>query len=94
MGEHRALWLIAYDISSNRERSRVERVLRDWGFRIQKSVWLVATGRGGIKALVREIERISLLTGQVLLLRLMLGAAPLAVGRPFEDPDSGVAYVV
>lgn len=92
MTGHRSYWLVSYDISADRERSQVDRLLKGWGFRLQKSVWSVATGRSGIQRLKADLEHLNLETGQVLLFRLQSGEPPLAVGRPFEHIDNEVAY--
>lgn len=94
MTTHRSAWLVVYDITCNRERSQVDRILKGWGFRVQKSVWSVATGRAGIRRLQKELEALSIETGQVLLFRLFSEEIPLAVGRPFESRDADLAYIL
>lgn len=92
MTGHRSNWLVAYDISSDRERSRVDRVLKAWGFRVQKSVWTVLTGRAGIGRLHQELDGLKIETGQVLFFRLYGEEPPLAIGRPCENRDGELAY--
>jgi CRISPR-associated protein Cas2 len=87
-------YAVAYDLSDDRERSRVDKVLKGWGHRAQKSVFLVLTGRYGIRQLRAELEALALESGTVLILRLQNDVDPVAVGRPFDDPDAEIAYVV
>lgn len=91
---HRSFWLVAYDITSDHERAKVDRLLKGWGFRLQKSLWSVATGRPGIKRLADALEALGIQTGQVLIFRLESDQAPIAIGKAFENPDGGIAYFV
>jgi CRISPR-associated protein Cas2 len=87
-------YAVAYDLSDDRERSRVDKVLKGWGHRAQKSVFLVLTSRYGLKQLRAELEVLKLESGTVLILRLQNDVDPVAVGQPFADPDAEIAYVV
>lgn len=87
-------YAVAYDLSDDRERDRVDKLLQGWGHRAQKSVFLVLTSRYGLKALKAELEKLELESGTVLILRLQADVEPVAVGRPFADPDAEIAYVV
>ena len=87
-------WAVAYDISVNRERVRVEKVLRGWGHRVQKSVFLVTVSRGGMERLKVELERLKVQSGTILFMRLLSDHDPVAIGQPWIHPDAGAAYVV
>jgi CRISPR-associated protein Cas2 len=84
---------VVYDISNDRERRRVDKVLCGWGHRIQKSVFSVVTNRVGVQRLQIELGALELKSGSVLLLRLQAQTEILTLGQPFEDPDRKVAYV-
>jgi CRISPR-associated endonuclease Cas2 len=86
-------WVIAYDISVNKERSLIEKSLKGWGHRAQKSVFLVTTTRTGIHTLRSELNAHKIKSGTVLLLRLQASAKPIPIGEPWEHPDAGTAYV-
>lgn len=86
-------WAIAYDISADKERSRVEKTLKGWGHRVQKSVFLVTATRSGILALQRELNMHKIKSGTVLLLRLQANVHPVAIGAPWAHPDGGAAYI-
>jgi CRISPR-associated protein Cas2 len=87
-------YAVAYDLSDDRERSRVDKVLKGWGHRAQKSVFLVLTSRYGIRQLRGQLEALELASGTVLILRLQNAVEPIAIGQPFADPDAEIAYVV
>ena len=87
-------YAVAYDLSDDRERARVDKLLKGWGHRAQKSVFLILASRRGAQQLQARLEELKLQSGGVLMLRLQGGVAPIAIGRPFEDPDREIAYVV
>ncbi len=87
-------YAVVYDLSNDRERDRVDKVLKGWGHRAQKSVFLVLTSRYGIKQLRAQLEALALESGTVLILRLQAEVEPVAIGQPFADPDADIAYVV
>lgn len=86
-------WAICYDISQDKERSRIEKTLKGWGHRAQKSVFLVMTTRAGINTLKRELDKHEISSGTVLLFRMQGGVAPLVIGQQWEHPDDGMAYI-
>ena len=95
MGQERQQrFAIAYDLSSDRERRRVERYLKGWGHRIQKSVFMVTASRTGIERCRNEIDGFGILTGSVIFLRLQSQTEHYAAGKPFVDPDREVAYII
>jgi CRISPR-associated endonuclease Cas2 len=51
-------WVIAYDVTSNRIRSRVSKGLVKEGIRIQKSVFVVEASSEQVKQLVKELGRL------------------------------------
>ncbi len=48
-------WLIAYDISLNRRRSRVAKQLERAGLRVQKSVFIAELSRDELKKLMGQL---------------------------------------
>lgn len=86
-------WAVVYDISVDKERSRVEKTLKGWGHRAQKSVFLVTTTRSGIRTLERELGKVKPQSGTVLILRLQSGVQPVSIGQPWEHPDADIAYI-
>lgn len=45
------IYIVAYDISSNRRRTRVAKALQSWGYRIQKSVFQLRLDAAGLNAM-------------------------------------------
>lgn len=77
--------IVAYDVSSDRERAQVDRVLKGYGFRVQKSVFDVKTDQAGLRHLIDELSALSLKTGQALFYRLNQCTKVIAIG---ETPES------
>jgi CRISPR-associated protein Cas2 len=91
---HVQCFAVAYDLSDDRERARVDRVLKGWGHRVQKSVFMVRVPRRGVERLKTELERLDLKSGSVLFFRLQGHVPVLSIGREFVDRDAEIAYVV
>ena len=45
------IYIVAYDISSNRRRTRVAKALQSWGYRIQESVFQLRLDAAGLNAM-------------------------------------------
>lgn len=86
--------IVAYDITSDRERSRVDRLLKGYGFRVQKSVFEVFTDRTGLHRLTADLSALGLETGHALLYRLNQGARVMAVGTKAEALAEEAAFVI
>lgn len=59
------LCLIVYDISDNKERAKVDKVLHDYGFRVQKSVYECRLTRAAKKQLFNKLESLGIESGHV-----------------------------
>lgn len=59
------LYLIVYDISDNKERNKVDDVLHNFGFRVQKSVYECRLTRAGKKQLFGQLEKLQIQTGHI-----------------------------
>jgi CRISPR-associated protein Cas2 len=88
-------YVAAYDISDDRERTRVEKTLKGFGFRIQKSVFECRMKKGDREQLLAKLDRLNIKTGFVKLYRLDPQSKQIDVGelRP-EKVDADAAYVV
>jgi len=89
-----AMFAIAYDLSDDRERYRVDRVLRGFGFRVQKSVFECRLSRATRAALFRALETLDLKSGGVRCYRVYAVGGRDHFGRRSEDPDDEVIYAV
>ena len=89
-----AEYAICYDISNDRERSRVEKILKGYGFRAQKSVFECKLTRSGKTSLVTALSKLEIKTGSVKFYRVYGGAERVVVGQPAPSPDDGFAYTL
>jgi CRISPR-associated protein Cas2 len=87
-------YAVAYDISEDRERQRVEKLLLGYGFRVQKSVFECRMSRGMCERLITELTALNLETGYVYVYRLQSGAKRRTVGKAPAEIGAGPAYVV
>ena len=87
------LYAAVYDITDDKERRKVDRVLTGYGFRAQKSVFECRLGRGDKAQLTAQLTRLQLKTGTVKLYRVYAGVATVIIGQPSSGPDDEPAYV-
>ncbi len=88
------LYLCAYDISDDRERRRVDRLLSGYGFRRQKSLFLCRLTRAARRRLGAALKGLGLKTGFVLSAPLAGQARVETFGEAPPDPDAGDCYLV
>ncbi len=87
-------YLVAYDISEDKQRTRVAETLQDEGDRVQYSVFLCRLDRTELAQLIARLEPlINHDTDQILLLDLGPSDADLlatlrTIGRPWTPPTS------
>ncbi|MDI6809661.1 MAG: CRISPR-associated endonuclease Cas2 [Candidatus Eisenbacteria bacterium] len=88
-------YAVVYDISSDRERAKVDKLLKGFGFRIQKSVFECRLTKGGRKELIEKLERLKIKTGFVKVYRVEYTTGADVVGEK-KGPaiDEGNAYIV
>lgn len=89
-------YAVVYDITSDRERNKVAKVLKDFGFRIQKSVFECRLDRKNKDELIRRLERIEIKSGFVKVYRLEYQSKNLVVGEEAntDEIDKGSAFVI
>jgi len=87
------LYAVVYDITDDKERRKVDRVLTGFGFRVQKSVFECRMGRGDKALLTGQLTRLELKTGTVKMYRVYAGVATVVIGQPSSSPDDEPAYV-
>jgi len=85
--------LAAYDLSDDGERSRVDRVLRGYGFRVQWSVFECRLSRGERERLLGALRALDLKSGHVRLYRVYDGRPRIVGADPGPGPDDGTAYI-
>ncbi|MCI5224978.1 MAG: CRISPR-associated endonuclease Cas2 [Candidatus Electrothrix sp. AR4] len=87
-------YVIAYDISDQRERNRVSKVLTGYGFRVQKSVFECSLSPGGKAKMEAELEQLDLKSGYLYLYHLNKQAKRTDLGQAPPSLDSGFAFIV
>jgi CRISPR-associated protein Cas2 len=91
---HGGEFAVAYDVSDDRERRRVDRVLSGFGFRIQKSVFECRLTPAGQRALLHELEALRLKTGSVKVYRVHASSQARVIGLQLPTPDAGFAFTL
>ena len=83
---------VIYDISDNKERRKVEKVLKGFGFRIQKSVFECALDRRGRREIVEQLEALEIQTGFIKIYRLEYSWKDCTIGeqkkKTMDDDDA------
>lgn len=88
-----ASYAVCYDITDDRERARVDKTLKGYGLRVQKSVFECHLTRGSKAALIAALSRLALKTGSINIYRIYGGAERTVIGQPAKS-DEGFAYVL
>jgi CRISPR-associated protein Cas2 len=86
-----SLYLATYDISRNRERTRLAKVLEAFGVRIQKSAFEMRLTRAQRETLLNKIHALKLETGWVGLYRIDESAKRHTSGKLPERADDATA---
>lgn len=86
------LYVFVYDISNNKERTKVDDVLRDYGFRVQKSVYECHLTRGDKKRLLDRLDSLNIETGHIRCYSATSNV--LKIGMPPEDLDEEYIYFI
>ncbi|MFN3533319.1 MAG: CRISPR-associated endonuclease Cas2 [Candidatus Brocadia sp.] len=88
-------YAVVYDISSDAERERVDRVLKGFGFRIQKSVFECRLNKRGRDELIEKLERLQIKTGFIKVYRLEYSSKDTVIGQTKKaDIDDGHAFII
>ena len=75
-------YLVCYDVTNNRERRRVAKVVEAYGLRIQLSVFECRLSRTALGRLRKQLEALQLTTGGVDICRLDDRARRYQIGTP------------
>ncbi len=89
-----AEFTVCYDLSDDKERAAVSKILCGYGFRVQKSVFECKLTRADQGNLLRGLQRLGLQSGSVKLYRVYGGARHPVIGQPQVDPDEDHVYVL
>ena len=94
MSASHSLYVVAYDVSDDRERAHVDKVLTGFGFRAQKSVFECRMSRRTRERLREALAALDLRSGYVLAWRAAARERDLAIGKAPEMADLDAAFVV
>lgn len=86
MADRSHLYLAVYDVSEDRERERVAKLLEACGVRIQKSVFEIRANRALRSRLLRQVAALNLASGFVVLYRIDETAKRDRVGVAESNP--------
>ena len=85
-------YVFAYDISLTKERNKVDKVLKEYGFRIQKSVFECVLTENDREKLLNRLNELGLNSGFVKVYRQDSYFKAKTVGPAPEKQDTGFAY--
>ena len=85
-------YVFAYDISLNSERNRVDKVLKEYGFRVQKSVFECVLSEVDRDNLVKRLQELDLKSGFVKVYKQEYCFKAVVVGDAPEMYETGSAY--
>jgi len=63
-------YAVVYDISEHYERARIARVLKEFGFRVQKSVFECRLTKTGKNKLIEKLKALKITSGSIKIYRL------------------------
>lgn len=88
-------YAVVYDISDDIERNRVQKVLKNFGFRIQKSVFECRLDKKSKKELIEKLKELKIETGFVKMYKLEFYFTPTVIGdRAPESEDDNCAFII
>lgn len=88
-------YAVVYDISDDIERAKVEKILKGFGFRVQKSVFECKMDKKTKTELIERLKNLDIKTGFIKIYRLEYYYKSEIIGkRNDNDIDSGYAFVV
>lgn len=88
-------YTVVYDISSAEERRKVDRALKGFGFRIQRSVFECRLNKRGREELIEKLEKLSIKTGFIKIYRLEYSSKNETIGgQKKKTIDNGYAFIV
>ncbi|MEW6089176.1 MAG: CRISPR-associated endonuclease Cas2 [bacterium] len=88
-------YAVVYDITSDNERARVDKTLKSFGFRIQKSVFECRLNKKGRNELIEKLKKLDIKTGFIKVYRLEYSSKNEIIGeKKKESIDDGNAFII
>ncbi|HMU87730.1 MAG TPA: CRISPR-associated endonuclease Cas2 [Agitococcus sp.] len=92
MAKEANAYTVAYDLSNDKERQQVNKLLKGFGFTVQKSVFECHLTRYAHSKLLKVLTELKLSSGHVRIYRVYSHCAVIGVSKP--DPDDDYIYFV
>ncbi len=88
-------YAVVYDISCDAERLRVDKTLKGFGFRVQKSVFECRLDKKGKEQLITKLRSLAIKTGFIKIYRLEYSLQKEVIGeQKGKNVDEGPAFIV
>ncbi|OQY08682.1 MAG: CRISPR-associated endonuclease Cas2 [Fusobacteriia bacterium 4572_132] len=89
-------YVVIYDISKNSERRTVNKTLKEFGFRIQKSVFECKMNKVGKMQLIRRLEKLNIKTGFIKIYKEEYSLNEVVIGNSKKESnvDDDNVYMV
>ena len=88
-------YAVVYDITSDTERTRVDKALKGFGFRVQKSVFECRLNKRGKEDLIEQLKKLNIETGFIKVYRLEYSSKEIVIGEKEKaDIDNGNAFII
>jgi CRISPR-associated protein Cas2 len=88
-------YAVVYDISSDKERRQIDKTLKGFGFRVQRSVFECRMSRGGRNELIAKLDKLCIKSGFIKLYKLDYTCKNLIIGAAAKkNPDEGHAFII
>jgi len=88
-------YVVVYDITSDRERAKVDRILKGFGFRVQKSAFECRLDKRAKERLIEKLSRLEIKTGFIKVYRLEYSSKNISIGEKREKSlDDGYAFII
>lgn len=88
-------YAVVYDITSDAERARVDKALKGFGFRVQKSVFECRLNKKGKEDLIEKLKKLKIETGFIKVYRVEYSSKEIVIGEKKEsDIDDGNAFII
>ncbi|MCX8015682.1 MAG: CRISPR-associated endonuclease Cas2 [candidate division WOR-3 bacterium] len=88
-------YAVVYDITSDKERARVDKVLKGFGFRVQKSVFECRLTKREKQELIEKLSKLNIKTGFIKVYRLEWTTKSIVIGEVKKKSiDNGYAFII
>ncbi len=88
-------YAVVYDITSDAERARVDKALKGFGFRVQKSVFECRLNKKGKEDLIEKLKKLNIETGFIKVYRVEYSSKEIVIGEKEKaDIDDGNAFII